>query len=226
MEIGEGLAAYTGTVLAAPDPDGARTRTIQLLVNGEAGESFVSTFAYMSGPAYGLLLDAASPGWTRRVRGTDDLAVLVSIALAVQPAGDATASAARYGGPELLASERQRELQRQARIAQLRLRFVEGPVLLIRGGGSGMFDSRGAVVIPDAGTVYFNQFRFSGAPGNLDARNGVLVESDGRTRRVPAPVRQADGSFAGDGWTFTAAPGWTFREGARRGDFEVVQQQP
>lgn len=53
------------------------------------------------------------------------------------------------------ASEQQREQQRQERIAELRRRFVDGPVLLIRGGGGGSSDSRWAVVIPGVGTVYF-----------------------------------------------------------------------
>ena len=157
------------------------------------------------------------------MRGTDDLGTLVMRALAVQPATDATASAARYGGAELRASEQQREQQRQERLAELRRRFVDGPVLLIPGGGSGMFNSRGAVVIPGVGTVYFGPFRASGAWGTLEAEKGVLVASDGVSRRVPAPVRQDDVTFTGDGWTFKAAPGWVVREGARRGDYEVVR---
>jgi hypothetical protein len=44
---------------------------------------------------------------------------------------------------------------------------------------------------------------------------------------VNAPIEWGDdGTFAGDGWTFKAAPGWVVREGARRGDYEVVRQQP
>jgi hypothetical protein len=223
QEITEGLAAYTGTVLAAESAVDAIAGAIDLLADGEKGESFVRTFAYMSGPAYGLLLDASSPGWTRRVRGADDLGTLVMRALAVQPATDATASAARFGGAELRASEQQREQQRQERLAELRRRFVDGPVLLISGGGSGMFNSVGAVVIPGAGTMYFGPFRASGAWGTLEAEKGVLVGSDGVSRRVPAPVRQDDVTFTGDGWTFKAAPGWGVREGARRGDYEVVR---
>ena len=160
------------------------------------------------------------------MRGTDDLGTLVMRALAVQPATDATASAARYGGAEIRASEQQREQERQERLAELRRRFVDGPVLVIPGGGSGSYDSRGAVVIPGVGTVYFGPFRASGDWGTLEAENGVLVASDGRSRRVSAPVRRDDGTFAGDGWTFKAAPGWVVREGARRGDYEVVRQQP
>lgn len=224
QEITEGLAAYTGTVLAARSAADAIVGALDLLANAEAGESFVRTFAYTSGPAYGLLLDASSPGWTRRVRGTDDLGTLLMRALAVQPATDATASATRYGGAELRASEQQREQERQERLAELRRRFVDGPVLRIPGGGSGMSDSRGAVVIPGVGTVYFGPFRASGVWGTLEAEKGVLVASDGGSRRLAGPARPEGGAIAGDGWTFKAAPGWVVREGARRGDYEVVRQ--
>jgi hypothetical protein len=224
QEITEGLAAYTGTVLAAQSATDAIASALDLLANAEAAESFVRTFAYKTGPAYGLLLDASSPGWTRRVRGTDDLATLVMRALAVQPATDATASATRYGGAEIRASEQKREQERQERLAELRRRFVDGPVLRIPGGGSGMSNSLGAVVIPGAGTVYFGPFRASGVWGTLEAEKGVLVASDGRSRRLAAPGRPEGGAIAGDGWTFKAAPGWVVRAGARPGDYEVVRQ--
>ena len=143
-----------------------------------------------------------------------------------QPATDATAAATRYGGAELRASEQKREQERQERLAELRRQFVDGPVLVIRGGGSTGSDSRGAVVIPGSGTMYFGAFKASGTWGTLEAERGVLVATDGLSRQVSAPVRRDDGTFIGDGWTFKAAPGWVVREGARRGDYEVVRQQP
>jgi hypothetical protein len=224
-DINEGLASYTQTVLAAPSGTDAIARALELLAEAEDGESFVRTFAYTSGPAYGLLLDAASPGWPRSVRASDDPAILLMSALGVQPVADAAAAAARYGGAELRAAEEQRDRERQARIAELRRRFVDDPVFMMPGGGSGTSDSRGAMVIPQTGTVYFGPFRMSGAWGTLEADRGVLVATDGRSRRLPAPVRGDGTTISGDGWTFTAAPGWVIREGARRGDFEVVRQQ-
>jgi hypothetical protein len=146
-------------------------------------------------------------------------------ALVVEPAIDATASAARYGGAEIRASEQQRDQQRQERIAGLRRQFVEGPVLVIPGGGRGQFNSIGATVIPGVGTVYFGPYNQSGDWGALAAEKGVLVASDGSSRRVPAPVRRDEVTFTGDGWTFKPAAGWVVREGARRGDYEVVRQQ-
>lgn len=224
--IAEGLASYTGTVVAAPSPADAITGALRRLAELDSEESLVRTFAYTSGPAYGVLLDAASPDWRKALRGTDDPAVLLMNALALQPATDAAASAARYGGPELLAAERQRDQLREARLAELRHRFVDGPVLVIRGGGSGLQNSLGAVAIPGSGTVFFGGFRFTNRSGSLEAGKGVLVSSDGGTRTVAGPVRQDDRTLTGDGWTFKAAPGWVIREGARRGDYEVVQQQP
>ncbi len=214
-------------MLAAESGDDAIVGAVDLLAGMEAAAleaSFLRTFAYVSGPAYGLLLDAASPDWRRTVRGTDDLGTLLMGALAVQPAPDAAGSAGRYGGAEIRRSEEKREQERRQRLAELRQRFVDGPVLVIPGGGSGMSDSRGATVIPEIGTVYFGPYRASGSWGTLEAEKGVLVASDGRTRRIAAPVRRGEGTFAGDGWTFRIAPGWVVREGARRGDYEVVPQ--
>ncbi len=226
LYIMEGLASYTQTVLAAPTQADAIARALELLTGAEDGESFVRTFTYTSGPAYGLLLDAASPGWPRRVRASDDPPVMLMRALGVEPAADAAAAAARYGGAELRAAEDTREQQRQARIADLRRRFVDGPVFVMPCGGSGTSNSMGAAVIPGAGTVYFHPYRLAGRCGTLEADNGVLESSDGSTRRVPAPVPGDATSISGDGWTFKAAEGWIVREGARRGDYEAVRRDP
>jgi hypothetical protein len=223
-EITEGLAAYTGTVVAASSPADAVASALDQLAGAEDQESFVRTFAYASGPAYGLLLDASSPGWTRKVRGADDLGAMVMSAHGVEPASDAAASAARYGAAELRAAEEQREQQRQARVAELRRRFVDGPVLVMPGRGSATSDSRGAVAIQGVGTVYFGPVRASGEWGSLEADKGVLVASDGSSRRVPGPQRRDDGTYFGDGWTFKPAPGWVVRDGPRPGDYEVVKQ--
>jgi hypothetical protein len=53
--------------------------------------------------------------------------------------------------------------------------------------------------------------------------NGVLEASDGRSRRLPAPVRGDDATISGDGWTFKAGAGWVIREGARKGDYVLAK---
>lgn len=225
QEITEGLAAYTATVLVADTPvDAIASARDLLVVTGAPSESFVRTFAYLSGPAYGVLLDASSPGWPRRIRSTDDLAILLATALDVAPTPDASSVENRYGGPEVRASEEDREKRQRDRLAELRRRFVDGPVLIVRGGGSATSDSRGAVVLEGAGTVYFGAYRATVAAGKLASDSGVLVASDGSSRSVPAPVLRDARTVAGEGWTFTVAPGWVIRPGPRRGDYEVVKE--
>jgi len=224
LEINEGVASYTGTAAAADSVADAIASALEALSGAESGESFVRTFAYFTGPAYGVLLDASSPDWRQRIRKTDDFALLLAAALAVQPAADAAGSASRYGGAEIRAAEEQRERGRQERLAELRRQFVDGPVLVIRGGGGGSFNSMGAVVIPDVGTVFFGPYSRNTESGTLRAEKGVLRESNGNVHRVPAPVRRDDMTLVGDGWTFSVKPGFVIREGPRRGDYEVVKQ--
>jgi hypothetical protein len=215
---------------ANPDSSGAReyyASTLDQVAGAtDAQESFLRTFPSTSIPAYGLLLDASSEGWRQRLRATDDLGILLMKAFSVQPAPDAAAAAARYGGAEIRAAEEKREQARQARLAELRRRFVDGPVLRIPAGGSGSSDSRGSVVIPGVGTVFFGPFSASGPWGTLAAEKGVLVASGGGSRSLAAPARPDGAAIAGDGWSVKAAPGWVVREGARPGDYEVVRQQP
>lgn len=223
-EIREGLAQYTGTVIATASAGEAAASAMNQLADAEKQETFVRTFAYASGVAYGVLLDAFSRGWTRKVQGTADLGEMLMRASGIQPAENAAAAAVRYSGVELRAAEVRREEQRKARLGELRQRFVEGPVLVLPGAGGATFDSRGATPIPGSGTVYFSTYRIKAEWGSLEAVNGVLVSSDRSTRSVPAPVRVDGSSITGDGWTLTLAPGWVVRPGPRQGDYLVVHE--
>src|SRR5215207_2739693 len=130
MELHEGLAEYTGVRLSG-SPDPARLVIDGNLFEESRRESFVRSFAYASGPAYGLLLDEAAPGWTRRLRKTDDLAELLRTSLRMKREDEQKVSgrARVYGGEELMASERLREEGRRRLMESYRARLVEGPVL-------------------------------------------------------------------------------------------------
>jgi hypothetical protein len=109
VEINEGLAQYTATVVAAPSSEQARLDAIDQLLQAPEKESFVRTLAYPSGAAYGVLLDARSPEWTRTIEAGDDLAQLLMVAANLSAEPDAESAAGRYGGPELRTAEEQRE---------------------------------------------------------------------------------------------------------------------
>jgi hypothetical protein len=224
-EIREGLATYTGIAAWADSPADARRAAASALPVGEAPWSFVGNFEAASGPAYGVLLDDLMPEWRRQVTGASDLGDLLASATRRPPTADVAAAAARYDGTTLRAAEEGRDRAQQVRVAELRRRFVDGPVLTMSAGGSGTSDTRGSVGIPGVGTVFFNYFTLSAQWGRLSADSGVLRATDGRTLVVPVTRPLEGTTLQGDGWIATLNSGWVVRPAARPGSFAIVRDQ-
>ena len=174
-EIREGLASYTGVAAWANSPADAHRAAASALAGGESQPSFVGNFEAASGPAYGVLLDDLLPGWRRQVRGTSDLGDLLASATNRPPTTDVAVAAARYDGATLRTAEEARDRAQQVRVAELRRRFVDGPVLTMPAGGSGTSDTTGSVGIPGVGTVFFRNFTLSAQWGRLERQRRRLA---------------------------------------------------
>ena len=220
LEMNEGLAQYTGTVASATSSAEAAADTIDQLAKAAQTSTFVRTFAYPSGAAYGILLDEASPEWRRALKTSDDLGQLLMVAARIRPAEDSDASAKLYGGSDLRMAEELRDAQQKLRVAELRRRFVEGPVIVLPPGRNASFVTSGMTPIPGAGTVY-PTFRTTAEWGSLDAAS-VLMSAD-RKLTLPAPTSTEGTILKGAGWTLQLAPGWVVRPGNRPGDVQVVR---
>jgi hypothetical protein len=202
-EIREGLASYTGIAAWANSPADARRAAASALAGGESQPSLVGNFEAASGPAYGVLLDDLMPGWRRQLRGASDLGDLLGPATNRPPTTDVAVAAARYDGAALRTAEEARDRAQQVRVAELRRRFVDGPVLTMPAGGSGTSDTTGSVGIPGAGTVFFRNFTLSARWGRLNANDGVLRSADGTTLAVPVAGPLEGTTLKGDGWSAT-----------------------
>ena len=221
-EIREGLADYTGIAIWANSPADARRAAASRLVGGDW--SFVGNFESQSGPAYAVLLDDLLPGWRRQLNGTSDLGDLLASAIKRPSTTDVTVAAARYDGATLRTAEEVRDRAQQVRVAELRRRFVDGPVLTMPAGGSGTSDTRDSVGIPGVGIVYFHNFTRSAQWGRLNANNGVLRSADGTTLSVPVTGPLEGTTLQGDGWSVTLNAGWVVRPAARAGSFTIVRE--
>ena len=223
-EIREGLASYTGVAAWAKSPADAERAAAAALAGGESQPAFVGNFEAHSGPAYGVLLDDLLPGWRRQLRGTSDLGDLLASATNRPPTTDVAVAAARYDGATLRTAEEARDRAQQVRVAELRRRFVDGPVLTMPAGGSGTSDTTGSVGIPGVGTVLFRNFTLSAQWGRLNADGGVLRAADGATLSVPATGPLEGTTLRGDGWSATLNSGWVVRPAARPGSFVIVRE--
>lgn len=220
-EIREGLAQYTGTVTSTSGPAAAAASLKQQAETLAKSPSLVREFAYPVGAAYGILLDAASPGWSRKLKVTDDLAALLAAALRVEPSPSPETAALRYGGSELRTAEVERDRKQQARITELRARFVDGPVLELPPARNATFLSTGITSIPGRGAV-IPQFRNSGEWGVLEA-SWILMSADRTRLFLPAPADVTGNPILGQDWKLQPAAGWILRPGARKGDWKLVR---
>jgi hypothetical protein len=223
-EIREGLASYTGIAAWANSPAETHRAAALAAAGSEAQPSFVGNFEAASGPAYGVLLDDLMPEWRRQLRSTSDLGDLLASAINRPPTTDLAVAAARYDGATLRAAEEARERAQQTRVAEVRRRFVDGPVLTMPAGGSGTSDTRGSIGIVGVGTVFFNKFTLAAPWGRFSADSGVLRSADGRTLTVPVTGPLDGTTLQGDGWSATLNAGWVVRPAARRGSFAIVRE--
>jgi len=210
----EGLAEYTGVRAA-----GAKDTVIKEL--RRARPPYSRTFAYLSGPAYGLLLDDVSPGWPLHVNRGTDISVLLQEAYQI-PAPterDARRAAERLGGAELRKREEAEEKRRQQHIELIKTLFVQGPHLKIPPGFRLQFNPSNTENIEGVG-AYHPTATYMGDWGVLEVTDGSLRAQDWSEARVIAPVtmggRDHRGSrssaprrVTGPGWSLELAPGWS-----------------
>ena len=228
LEILEGLAEYTGMRLA-----GFSSAQVgeAVAARRRRDEGLVRSFAYVSGPLYGYLLDGSGGDWRHRVTPVTDLGTLLSGALetSAEPSGEPVAEASRraaaYGGVALLASERERERQREARLAAWRAALIDGPVLIVDLGAvtSVTFDPRKVFPFGESQTVYPTRGLIA-EWGVLTVDGGAILEDENTQRGHVSLVGVEEDFSAGDGWTLRLNEGWTVVPSERRGDFVVRRQ--
>jgi len=226
LERLEGLAEYTGIAIAVPSAAERASYARGDIERIGAVPSFVRSFAYASGPAYGLLLDARRPDWREHVAGDSDLGRLLAEAWGLTAAAEDSATiarrAARYAGAALMSSEQRRWDEQQARLAAYRKRLVEGPVLRIALHHMKVqFDPRSLVPLGPEGTVY-PTMRVTDDWGVLSVTGGALLAADWTSVTVQAPT---DGGTRGEGWELSLEPGWRLVAGEGPGSYRLAKQE-
>ena len=217
LEIQEGLAEYTGTVLALKNTGESILRVARATEDYEGNSSLTRSFAYGTGPALGILLDRFHPGWRKSVTRETNLAALLSAAVGATNADHRN----QYGYQSVASDEHEREARHQQQLTKFRASFVDGPILIFPKTEEvyRYFDPNNLISMGELGTVYPTG-TFTSRWGKLQVKDGALLGPDNQSLRVVAP-KDAD-ARTGPGWTLELAPGWKIRPAARPGDFEIV----
>ncbi len=230
LEMNEGLAQYTGYKLSAGSDTELLDRFAKQIDEAAKRPTFVRSFAYVSGPAYGVLLDASGAKWRQGLTDSDDLGALLQTSMEIKLSVDlksrAETQAEKYGRAALEAMENERELARRKRMAEYKARLVDGHTLLIplTDKGNFSFDPNNLMPLDSNGTVYPTA-TIKDDWGNLEVSNGaLLIREGGRVRKIfvsiPSDVKARP--LKGDGWTLELTAGWSLTPGQREGDFVLT----
>jgi hypothetical protein len=231
MERQEGLAEYTGMVVALKDTGEWVGRVARRVEAFEDSDAYARSFAYATGPALGLLLDRVGPGWRTGVRGgaslESELIAATRFSAPADLASSAETAAAYYGFAAVSAAERERETRHQALLDSLTKQFVDGPTLTFLPSGElyRTFDPNELVPFGVQGT-YYPTGTFTSSWGKLHVESvGAVLSSDNMSVRVVAPADLHAKPILGPGWSLELASGWMVRPVANRsGSFEVVPE--
>jgi hypothetical protein len=205
LDRNEGLASYTGVRLGAGDGAEADLFAARMLDRYDRHDALARSYAYASGPAYGLLLDEYRATWRAELGGNAPADVL-NVIVRPDPYGPEIFDrlATRYGGEAIAAEERVRIQERAAQLAAYRAQYGAGPRLVLSVANMQMeFDPEQVTPIDGLGSVY-QSLTVRDAWGVVRATEGALISSD-FTRIVlanPAP----DG-LSGPGWALATSPG-------------------
>ena len=181
FECHEGMAEYTAFKLLPLDNDNEAIRkglVAAAITKGMDGSGFGNSFAYLTGPAYGLLIDEMIPDWRNSIRSGKTIPDVISTEVAIPDTvenAEIERISARYNLTEYLNKERSRLEARDKEDAELRDRFSESKWLVIPNDNINFgFNPSERLVAYDTIGVICNTMQLRGSFGTLEVGNGIM----------------------------------------------------
>ncbi|MEW6729922.1 MAG: hypothetical protein AB1489_01170 [Acidobacteriota bacterium] len=229
LELNEGLAEYTGFKLSSRSQGELAALIGDNLRQGHNRTSFVRSFAYISGPAYGYLLDTTLPSWRKQITTNKKRLSLSELLYKGLPSklsqdyqAQALLRAKYYDSDEIIAAETRRDQLRQEQAKKYHARLVEGPLLVlpVTDKLDYSFNPNNLVPFDGLGTVY-PTLRAVDVWGILEVSQGALLCREGERLtkiHLPAPENTNGPTITGNGWKLELNTGWVISAGQRKGD--------
>jgi hypothetical protein len=229
LEMHEGLAEYTGLCLSGRSPGETNEHLFKKIDNGVRKPSLVRSFAYVSGPIYGTILDRMDSNWRKGIDGEKDLGRLLQKAYSLRMPKEleraAEQRAKKYGKDTILAQETTRRKKIQETVSLYRSKLVDGPVLILPNYKMNVsFNPNELQPLGELGTIYPTA-RVVAQRGTLEVKKGLLIVKDWSKAIVAAPSNLTSIPLRGDGWILNLADGFQLKAANRLGDYILVEKK-
>ncbi len=229
FEMHEGLAEYTGAKLCGYPPEALMIEMERRIKNAEAQISFNWSFAYQTGPAYGILLDELKVEWRSSLNNTSEFGEIMEKALSFQLPDDLKTEAERryykYDGEELIKAERAFQDKQNQLLKEYKSIFIDKPSLkidLIKMNIS--FNPQEIFPLEEYGSVY-RTAHIIDKWGNLEVEKGLLIDKNWRRVTVSEPQIIEGKEIKGDGWILKLNESWRVVK-KDSGDYALEEIKP
>ena len=203
FECHEGMAEYTAFKLLPLDNDNEKVRkglVAAAITKGMSNSGFGNSFAYLTGPAYGLLLDELVPNWRKSICAGKTLPDVISTIVPIPDSvgnEEIVAIKARYNATEYLNKERTRLEARDKEDAVLRARFDDSKWLVIPNNGIEFgFNPGERLVTYDTIGVICNTMQLSGEFGTIMVENGIIRTNNWSCFIIPYSEEHCDAKIS------------------------------
>lgn len=227
LEIHEGIPEYTGVKLGIENENVRDEFVAKRIAMIEKIPSFVRSFAYFTGPLYGLLLDRSKIDWRKKLNHDSDLGSLIAVAFNIkitnEPENEYEKRSAEYNGSSIINFENERESELLRTIAMYKSKFVEGAVLILNFVSMKIqFDPSNLIALENYGTVY-PTLKIVDEWGTIETSKGALIDPNWSKVTVALPFEKNNESYSGDGWKLQLNSGWKVIKTPGSENYSVVK---
>ena len=211
MELNEGIAEYTGTILSNWDDEGLRNHYIQAIDTLYENKTFVWSFAYRTTPIYGYYINKKNNDWNKEINNKTDLTDYISRQFNVQIPVNLKETIEKnkneYYYRDIYDFEIERERKQKELLAKLEIKFQSNPTLTLPFISMNIRFSPGNIIpFKNIGTVYQN-IRITDKWGSLTAED-ALVGKMWKKAIVSEPTEISDTIIKGNGWELELNEDW------------------
>ena len=135
LEINEGLAEYTGSILSQRNDENLRNHYVSYIEWFYTAPTFVRSFPYMSIPVYGYFMQKKDRKWNLRITAKTNLTDFISDFYSVNQQNinyDKIQQIGKiYGIDSLIKNETEREENRKIQVIKYKRKFQNDSILVI-----------------------------------------------------------------------------------------------
>jgi hypothetical protein len=213
LEINEGLAEYTGTLLSGGSKNELQKYMISRIDWFYKAPTFVRSFAYFTIPVYGYFMQQSNDKWNLKINKKSNLTDFILEFFDVKRTKLSIEGMMKIGKSykidSIIKFEQNRESTRLEQIKKYRAQFLGNNILKIRLENMNIAFSPGNLVPLDSfGTVY-PFLRITDNWGVLEVDScGALVSSDYKYVTISYPEIITDTLIRGKGWKLKLYKNW------------------